>query len=66
MTIWATWSAFMEPEVGSLETVVADFVVLDQDIMRVPAELVLQTRVLSTWLGGKEVYRAAESRTVPN
>ena len=67
MTIWAAWAAFMEPEVGSLETgKYADFVVLDQDIMRVPAELVLQTRVLSTWLGGKEVYRAAESRTVPN
>lgn len=58
MTIWAAWSAFMEKEVGSLEAgKYADFVVLDQDIMRVPPELVLQTRVLSTWLGGKPVYR---------
>ena len=58
MTIWAAWSAFMEKEVGSLEPgKYADFVVLDQDIMQVPAELVLRTNVLSTWLGGKAVYR---------
>lgn len=64
MTIWAAWSAFMEREVGSLEAgKYADFVVLDQDIMRVPDELILQTRVLSTWLGGKAVYRR-ESATV--
>ncbi len=62
MTIWAAYAGFMEKEVGSLEPgKYADFVVLDQDIMRVPAELVLQTRVLSTWLGGKAVY---ERRTV--
>jgi predicted amidohydrolase YtcJ len=34
----------------------ADFVVLDQDIMRVPASLVLTTRVLETWVGGKRVF----------
>ncbi|MGB5018206.1 MAG: amidohydrolase, partial [Candidatus Moraniibacteriota bacterium] len=66
MTIWAAWAGFMEKEVGSLEAgKYADFVVLDQDIMRVPAELVLQTRVLSTWLGGTAVYRAPASATVP-
>jgi predicted amidohydrolase YtcJ len=58
MTIWAAYSAFMEKEVGSLEPgKYADFVVLDQDIMQVPAELLLRTRVLSTYLGGKAVYR---------
>jgi predicted amidohydrolase YtcJ len=31
-------------------------VVLDQDIMRVPAELVLKTGVVMTYVGGKEVY----------
>ncbi len=61
MTIWAAWSAFMEQEVGSLEPgKYADFVVLDQDIMQVPAELVLRTNVLSTWLGGKAVYRRGD------
>lgn len=57
MTIWAAFAGFMEKEVGSLEPgKYADFVILDQDIMRVPAELVLNTNVLSTWLGGKKVY----------
>ena len=67
MTIWAAWAGFMEKEVGSLEAgKYADFVVLDQDIMRIPQELVLQTHVLSTWLGGKSVYRRPEGATVPN
>jgi predicted amidohydrolase YtcJ len=57
MTIWAAFAGFMEKEVGSLEPgKYADFVVLDQDIMRVPPELVLGTNVISTWLGGKRVY----------
>ncbi|MEO7965373.1 MAG: amidohydrolase, partial [Gemmatimonadaceae bacterium] len=57
MTIWAAYAGFMEKEVGSLEPgKYADFVILDQDIMRVPAELVLSTNVISTWLGGVRVY----------
>ena len=62
MTIWAAWAGFMEKDVGSLEAgKLADFVVLDQDIMQVPAELVLKTRVLSTWVGGKVVYERKAS-----
>jgi predicted amidohydrolase YtcJ len=58
MTIWAAYSGFMEKEVGSLEPgKLADFVVLDQDIMRVPPELILNTNVLSTYLGGKAVFQ---------
>jgi predicted amidohydrolase YtcJ len=34
----------------------ADFVILDQDIMTVPATDILKTNVISTWLGGKPVY----------
>ena len=34
----------------------ADFVVLDQDIMRVAPEQVLGTHVLATYVGGKAVY----------
>jgi predicted amidohydrolase YtcJ len=61
MTIWAAHAGFMEKEVGSLEPgKLADFVILDQDIMQVPAELVLQTRVLATYLGGKAVYERAK------
>ena len=59
MTIWPAQAAFMEAEVGSLSVGKrADFVVLDQDLMRVPAELILRTRVLQTWLGGDRVYAA--------
>jgi predicted amidohydrolase YtcJ len=57
MTLWAAYSAFQEQELGSLSAGKhADFVVLDQDIMRVAPELVLKTEVLSTWVGGKAVY----------
>ena len=59
ITIWPAFAAFQEKELGSLSPgKYADFVVLDQDIMRIPAELVLRTRVLSTWVGGKAVYEA--------
>lgn len=60
MTIWAAWAAFMENDVGSLEAgKYADFVVLDQDIMQVPPELILRTKVLATYLGGRPVYQRA-------
>ena len=63
MTLWPAVSAFQEQELGSLSAGKrADFVVLDQDIMRVAPELVLKTQVLSTWVGGKLVY---EQRTQP-
>lgn len=59
MTIWPAYAAFQENELGSLTPGKwADFAVLDQDIMRVPASLVLKTRVLSTWVAGKAVYEA--------
>lgn len=58
MTLWPAYSAFMEKESGSLEPgKLADFVVLDQDIMQVPPELILRTNVLSTYLGGRAVYQ---------
>ena len=59
MTIWPAYAAFQERDLGSLSPgKYADFVVLDQDIMRVPPSLVLKTRVLSTWVGGTSVYEA--------
>jgi predicted amidohydrolase YtcJ len=57
MTLWPAYAAFQERELGSLTAGKrADFVVLDQDIMRVPTELLSRTRVVSTWVGGKRVY----------
>ena len=57
ITLWPAYAAFMEADVGSLTPgKLADFVVLDTDIMRVEPRQILQTQVLSTWLGGKRVY----------
>jgi predicted amidohydrolase YtcJ len=59
MTIWPAYAAFQERELGTLTAGKhADFVVLDRDIMRVPAEEILGTRVLATYLGGRAVYEA--------
>jgi predicted amidohydrolase YtcJ len=57
MSLWPAYAAFQEAELGSLTIGKrADFVVLDQDIMRVPTEMILRTQVLSTWVGGERVY----------
>jgi predicted amidohydrolase YtcJ len=37
----------------------ADFVVLDRDIMSVPERDILGTSVLATYIGGKTVYERA-------
>ena len=59
MTIWPAYTGFQEASMGSLTAgKFADFVILDTDIMRVPAEMVMKTRVLSTWVGGKAVFEA--------
>ena len=58
MTIWAAYAGFMEKDIGSLAPgKLADFVVLDQDIMRVPPELILNTNVIATYLGGRAVFQ---------
>ena len=60
VTLWPAYAAFQEKVMGSLTPgKYADFVVLDQDIMRIPPELILHTKVLSTWVGGEKVYEAA-------
>ena len=40
----------------SEQTLSPYFVVLNQDIMRVPADILQDTHVLSTWVGGRAVY----------
>lgn len=57
MTLWAAYAGFQEAELGSLTAGKrADFVVLSQDIIRVPTDAILETQVLSTWVGGRKVY----------
>jgi predicted amidohydrolase YtcJ len=58
MTIWPAVAAFQEQVMGSITAgKYADFVILDQDIMRIPEDQILKTGVIATYLGGKPVYR---------
>ncbi|KAL1736963.1 amidohydrolase family-domain-containing protein, partial [Schizophyllum commune] len=58
-TIDAAYAAFMEDRLGSLERGKrADYVVLSQDVMKVPVEEILKTKVLATAIDGKVVYGA--------
>jgi len=57
MTIWAAKSNFEEKEKGSLEVgKFADFVILDQDLMKVGENEILRVKVLSTFVGGEKVF----------
>jgi predicted amidohydrolase YtcJ len=57
MTIWAAHSNFEENERGSLEPgKLADFIVLDQNIMEVEVDAIPNTTVLRTYVGGERVY----------
>ena len=57
-TLDAAYAGFMEDAVGSLEVGKrADFVVLSGDLMRVPAEQILDLRVVATYLDGEPVYQ---------
>lgn len=59
----AAYAAFMEQEVGMLRAgMLADFVVLSEDLLRVPAEELLRVRVVRTVVGGRESYMAADRR----
>jgi predicted amidohydrolase YtcJ len=57
MTIWPAYAGFQERVMGSLTPgKLADFDVLDRDIMVVPAPEILGTQVLATYIGGRAVY----------
>lgn len=57
MTIWAAKAAFQENEIGSLETgKSADFIIVNQDLMTVPEDQILETKVLETYSNGKKVF----------
>lgn len=57
MTIWAAKASFLENEIGSIEPgKKADFIILNKDLMKINEKEVLNTRVITTYLGGKKVY----------
>ncbi|MCA6494338.1 MAG: amidohydrolase [Chitinophagaceae bacterium] len=58
MTIWAAKAAMQEKQLGSLEAgKKADFILLSQDLMKVTEQQVLATKVVSTYIGGKQVFQ---------
>lgn len=64
LTIWPAYAAFQEKQVGSITAgKLADVVVLSQDIMTIPAEDILATRIELTIVGGKVVYDAKSPAT---
>ena len=57
MTIWAAKANFEENEKGSLEKgKFADFVILDDDLMKEVPEKLLHVKVWKTFVGGEKVY----------
>lgn len=53
MTIWAAYAAFEEKTRGSIEPGKwADFVILEEDIMKVPEEKLRNVKVFQTYSGG--------------
>lgn len=56
MTVWAAYSNFEEQEKGSIEAgKLADFIILDKDMMQIPLEEVPGLKVERTFLGGRQV-----------
>jgi predicted amidohydrolase YtcJ len=56
-TIWGAYYLLREDRIGSLEPgKLADFVVLDRDILTIPEDDIPQTKVLMTVLGGKTLH----------
>lgn len=59
MTLWAAKANFEEDTRGSLEKgKLADFVVMDADLMTVDANEIYTLPVLETWMAGEKVYVA--------
>lgn len=61
MTLWSAYANFEEKERGSIEVgKMADFVILDQDIMKIPVEKIRKTKVKSTFVAGEMVFNTSK------
>jgi predicted amidohydrolase YtcJ len=58
MTSWAAKANFLEKETGSLEPgKKADFIILDNDLMKAPENELLAIKLLKTFVDGKNVFK---------
>jgi predicted amidohydrolase YtcJ len=63
MTIWGAYANFEEKEKGSLEKgKLADFIMLDRDIMTCHIKEALETKVIFTYIHGERVYSGIEDK----
>ena len=59
ITIWPAKGSFEEDFKGSIETgKVADFVILDEDIMEIAAEKIPSVHIMATYMNGKLMYQS--------
>ena len=57
MTLWGAYANFEEDQKGSIEVgKVADFVILDRDIIQISEKRIPKTRIVATFLNGNIVY----------
>jgi predicted amidohydrolase YtcJ len=60
------YAGFEESEKGSLVAgKLADFIVVDRDILSVPAEELKDVRVLQTWVGARKIYERSRASEPP-
>lgn len=65
-TINNAWLLFKEKQVGSLEPgKLADFIVLDTDLLTCPADQIEKTKVMQTYLAGKKVFSREKEAASP-
>ncbi|MBC3910034.1 amidohydrolase [Undibacterium sp. NL8W] len=58
-TLDAAYAAHQENTLGTLEAGKwADFILIDQDMLNMPAKDIYKIKVLQTWVAGKQVYSA--------
>ena len=61
LTLDAAYAAHQEDRLGSLEAGKwADFIIVDRDYFECPAAEIDDIQVLQTWVGGRQVFDAAE------
>ncbi|MFQ5982229.1 MAG: amidohydrolase [Woeseiaceae bacterium] len=61
LTIWGAYYVLREDRLGSLEPgKLADFVVLDRDLLSIPRDDIPNTKVLITVIGGKTIHLLPE------
>jgi predicted amidohydrolase YtcJ len=61
-TMGSAYAEFQERDKGSIEPgKLADMVLLDRDVLSIPPASIRDAKVITTWLGGREIYESRQS-----